>query len=70
MHEESIEAINRLVETIEESDGFHVSGIDADEYLSGSGFDPDDRMGVEINLTVFVPDDDYGDDGDNPYRVN
>lgn len=69
MHDETRDAINELLDVLEDNGEWHVSSVNAKEFLSGAGFDPDDVMGAEVELTVFIPGDD--DDGsDSPYKYD
>lgn len=65
MIDDSIDDLNRLLETIE-AEGWTVTSIGADEYRT-SGWGDGEVMGVEVELTVYV---DYreGDD-ENAYRI-
>lgn len=67
MKRETRDAINELIELIEETE-YHVSSVEALEYLNGAGFDPDDIMGTEVKLTVMIPGDETENE-DNPYKV-
>lgn len=66
MKEKTTQAIVELVNHIQEQD-YHVSSIEANEYLRGAGFDTDDVMGTEVELTVMIPGDE--EDDDNQYRI-
>jgi hypothetical protein len=68
MRDETLQAVTDLVETIEAA-GYHVSGVDAEEYLAGGGFDPDEVMGTQVTLTVGIEGNTETDD-DNPFRVS